>query len=217
QGPGYASIQINSVSKTLRDRTTSGTLVARSAAYHSWEINIAYNPMTKEEFAPIYGFLLEKQGSLKPFYVAIPQYDTLQNSSFATYAASNNLETITSYNSGAISMILDGPNSYTHTSNGTPLPGDMFTISSTNSNHKKAYKVTRVETSALNQGTTPAPSGTGQVKIHFAPALQKDVENNADIVFHSPKVKVIQKDDVFSYSLGPNNLYSFGLSLEEVQ
>lgn len=65
--PGFASVKLSSNQPIMRDRTRSGRLVSRAVSYHLWNIDISYNPMTKSQFNPIYGFLLEKQGSLKPF------------------------------------------------------------------------------------------------------------------------------------------------------
>jgi hypothetical protein len=73
-GPGFASVKLSSDQPIMRDRTRSGRLVSRAVSYHQWNIDISYNPMTKAQFNPIYGFLLEKQGSLKPFFVELPQY-----------------------------------------------------------------------------------------------------------------------------------------------
>ena len=52
-GPGYASVELTSENKNLRSRTNSGRLIARSIAYHTWKVNIGYNPMTRSEFENI--------------------------------------------------------------------------------------------------------------------------------------------------------------------
>jgi hypothetical protein len=73
-GPGYASVSLSSNQPIMRDRTNSGRLVSRVSAYHNWEISISYNPLTELEFNPVYSFLLHKQGTLKSFFVSLPQY-----------------------------------------------------------------------------------------------------------------------------------------------
>lgn len=203
EGPGYASVKIDSVNQIMRDKTNSGRLIARAVAAHRWEIDIQYNPMTRTEFNPISSFLQEKQGGLKPFYIELPQYT--QTGSPGTYSTST----------------LYTGNTYATISAGTivtpPSPGDMFTISdSANSNHTKAYMITRVETSSdYNSNIGVVSNGT--LRVHFTPGLQKGVSSGSSFVFSNPRIKVVQKSDVFSYSLGTNNLYSFSLSLEEVQ
>jgi len=209
-GPGYASVKLSSENQTLRSRTNSGRLIARAAAYHSWKVDIGYNPMTRVEFERIYNFLIQKRGSLTPFFVSLPQYRIPQNGSFANFASSNNLDAAGSINAGATSALIG------HSSiSGTPSVGDLFTISGTNSNHKKAYMVTRVETNSDYYTGTTRPSST-QVRVHFTPGLAKAVGSGDDFVFHNPLIKVVLSNDIQEYSLGVNGLYQFGLQLEEV-
>lgn len=214
-GPGYASVSVTSEQPMLRDSTNSGRILARSVAAQKWNIKITYNPMTREEFEPVYTFLLQRRGPINPFYVSLPQYRVPRDSTFATYAASNNLESANAVTSGATSALI-GRTGYSNTTNKTPLPGDMFTISGANSNHKKAYMVTRIETTADYLSSNGAPAST-QVRVHFVPGLSKALSIGDDFVFHNPLVKVIMTGDVQEYSLNTNNLYSFSLNLEEVQ
>ena len=214
-GPGYASVSVTSEQPMLRDRTNSGRILARAVAGHKWKIKISYNPMTRADFEPVYTFLLQRRGPLNPFYVSLPQYRVPRDSTFATYAASNNLESANVVAAGATSALI-GRSGYSNTTNKTPLPGDMFTVDGTNSNHKKAYMVTRVETTADYLSSETAP-GAAQVRIHFTPGLSKALAIGDDFIFHNPLVKVIMTGDVQEYSSNTNNLYSFSLNLEEVQ
>lgn len=214
-GPGYASVKLASESPIMKDKTNSGRLIARAVAAHSWNIDITYNSMTRSQFEPIYSFLIHRRGGLTPFYVSLPQYRLPQDSAFASYANGTNLEAVANTSAGVTSILI-GKAGYSNTTNGTPKPGDLFTISGTNSNHKKAYMVTRVETSTDYQSSEAQPSSS-QVRIHFTPGLQKAVSAADDFVFYNPLLKVILSSDVQEYSLGTNNLYKFSLKLEEVQ
>ena len=211
---GFASVQITSDQPTLRDRTNSGRLLARAIVGHKWKINIKYNKLTREQFDIIYTFLIHRRGSVNPFFVALPQYSVPKNSAFATYSASNNLEAGGQVAAG-VSSVLIGKTGYS-SSNGAPTPGDLFTISSANSNHKKAYMVTRVETNADYLAGTAQP-GSSQVRIHFTPGLSKLIGSGDDFIFHNPLVRVVSVSDSLQYSLDNNNLYSFSLNLEEAQ
>ena len=212
-GPGFASVKVTSEQPYISSRTNSGRLLARAKAYHKWKINIKYNPMTRAEFEPIYTFLLQRRGPLNPFYVSLPQYRTPQNSSFAAHVATENLETTAAHSAGSTIMTLDG-STYNASTDNYPSPGDMFTVNGTDSNHKKAYLVTRVETNTDYKDTQP---GANQARIHFVPGLAKAVANNDDIVFHNPLVKVVRVGNIEAYDLNTDNLYQFSLSLEEVQ
>lgn len=212
-GPGFASVKVTSEQPYMSTLTNSGRLLARAQAAHKWKINIKYNPMTRAEFEPIYTFLLQRRGPLNPFYVSLPQYRTPQDSDFAAHVASENLEVTAAYDAGATIMTLDG-STYDASTDNYPSRGDMFTVDGTDSNHKKAYMVTRVETNADYLGTQPT---TNQVRIHFVPGLARAVANNDDILFHNPLIKVIRVGNVEEYDLNTNNLYQFSLNLEEVQ
>jgi hypothetical protein len=100
---------------------------------------------------------------------------------------------------------------------GTPSPGDFFTITDPDdTNHKKTYKVIRVEDNITYQADTLAPNTT-QKRIHFVPPLARGVSRDSEIVFINPKFRVIQKGDTLEYDLDTDNLYQFSLSLEEIQ
>jgi len=89
-GPGYRSVQLTSNSAIMKTRTNSGRVVARAISGQHWELAITYNPLTRAEFEPIYNFLLNQRGGLKPFFVSLPQYRRPQNATFATYADPDN-------------------------------------------------------------------------------------------------------------------------------
>ena len=259
-GPGYASVKLTSKSPIMKTRTNSGRLVGRAIVGHSWEIGLGYNPMTRLEFEPIYNFLLQRRGGLKPFFVSLPQYRVPQDSVFAAYAlanltivktnlvatdvlAGNNYIIATPGNTtwtnigapastsgtpftatevgtgtgnvqaaaGSTSLLVDGLTA----SNGSPSPGDLFTITDANdANHTKTYRVTQIETNTVYDDLQPQ---TTERIIHFIPGLQKATYNNAILNFHNPLIRVTLASDVQEYSLGTNGLYTFSLKLEEAQ
>ena len=228
-GAGYSAVSFSSNQQVLRDRTNSGRLLARAKTGHNWKIKISYNPMTREEFEPINTFLLQRRGALNPFFVSLPQYRLPRNTAFRAWVqesggSTNNLHVVTSAaaNStgaaGSTSLLLTASD-YTVATDETPLPGDLFTIDGTNSNHKKTYQVTRVETNAdyYLVNSSPTRPDLNQVRIHFTPALSKAVVAGDDLIFNDPKIKVIITGDVQEYALNTDNLYAFSLSLEEVQ
>lgn len=131
-GPGFASVKLSSDQPIMRDRTRSGRLVSRAVSYHQWNIDISYNPMTKAQFNPIYGFLLEKQGSLKPFFVELPQYRGQAVSSKTASSGVAGSNTLTVNNITDIEA------------------GMMFNINdSADSTHTKAYVITRASSTTI--------------------------------------------------------------------
>lgn len=218
-GPGYASVRLSSENSTMRTRTNSGRLISRAIGYHLWKISIEYNPMTREDFQRIYNFLIHKRGGLTPFFVSLPQYRLAQNTAYVSFESTDGPLVATAATlAGATSALIQPPASVTYVpgTNGTPEPGDLFNINGTNSNHKKAYMITKVETNADYLTSSVRPSTT-QVRVHFTPGLAKAIASTDEFALYNPLIKVILSSDIQEYSLGTNGLYKFGLQLEEVQ
>ena len=207
-GPGFASVKFTANQPVSFSRTNSGHVTTRSIVGHHWSIGITYNPMTRDEFEPIYNFLLEKRGRLKPFFVALPQHATTRTTTSGTLSVQG---TITS---GDSNFLVDGMDGLT----GGVRPGDMFNFSdSGNSNHHKIYKVVRVADSTNKLSSDTALNTSDERRLYVVPPVEKDVTDNSTLTYASPLVRVVQKSDVQEYSLGTNNLYTFSLNLEEAQ
>ena len=59
-GPGFASVKLSSKFPTVINKTHSGRVISRRLAAQIWNVAITYNPLTRNEFEPIYNFLLMK-------------------------------------------------------------------------------------------------------------------------------------------------------------
>jgi len=213
-GPGFKSVRFSSDSPTQVSRTNSGRVITRRMAGQRWDIGITYNPMTRDQFEPVFNFLLTK-GRLNPFYVQIPNQYTGRVTTFGNYTASNTPTAATALNQGALFMLQAG---HSTTQSITPKPGDMFTIVDTNDTlHTKAYRVTRVMNNADYHSGSHSQPTTAQRIVYFNPALQKSVTSGSGIDYYQPLFRVIMKGDTQEYSLGTNNLYTFSLNLEEAQ
>ena len=164
--------------------------------------------MTRDQFEPIYNFLLEKRGRLKSFYVVLPQYASPRTTTSGTLSVQGSIT------SGDSNFLIDGLSG----ANGGVRPGDMFTFSdSGNSNHDKVYQIVRVATASDKLASDSALNTSDERRLYVVPPIEKDVTDNSTITYINPMFRVIQKTDSQSYSLGTNNLYTFTLSLEEAQ
>lgn len=212
-GPGIASIKFSENMGVETSRTRSGRGLAASPNAHYWSFNIGYNPMTRSEFAPIRSFLAMRQGGMRPFFVILPQYAESQNATFASYVNSEggSLGISASASAGDSSILIDVP-----AINGDPAIGDYFNIDDpTDSNHTKAYEVTRVETNDYYLIGSSQPTTT-QRRVHFNPPLVRDVDSTASAVFENPKFRVRLTNNIFEHDLGVDNLYEFSLQVEEI-
>ena len=157
-GPGFASVKFSVNQPVMMSRTNSGRVVTRSIAAHSWNIAIAYNPLTRAEFEPVFAFLVA-QGKINPFLVELPQYLTAQDSTFASSVLTNDVTIVEGDVPAGRTYFQVG-----YSGNGEPRQGDIFTITdANNSNHTKAYQVTRVETPANYNYTFDSTSITKAV------------------------------------------------------
>jgi len=196
-GSGFKNVNFTSTAPIMRDRTNSGRLITRAQIYHKWEIKIGYNPMTQAEFNIVNSFLISRQGTLKPFFVKLPQYGSVTN--------------LATSETGLV-----GTTKIQTSTNSTPAIGSIFTITdSSNSNHSKAYMITAVETASDHNTVEGSLSGYTR-RLHFTPGLQKTVSSGSTLELNNPLIKVILKSDKTSYSLDQNNLYNLSLQLEEV-
>ena len=208
-GPGFASVKFSSKAPTQVSKTNSNRVVTRRIAGQVWDINITYNPMTRDEFEPVYNFLLY-HGRLNPFKVRLPQYQTMRNSGWETQVTGNTIAVNGAHAAGSQTLLIDNASSSATTN---PRPGDMFTLTdSTDSLHTKAYRVIRVETTNNYKGTQP---GAAERRLWIHPFLSRAVANNATVNFASPEIRVIMSGDVLEYNLNTDNLYKFGLKLVE--
>ena len=228
-GPGFASVKLTSDQKIMMSRTNSQRVLAKAVAGQKWNIDIAYHEMTRNEFEPVNAFLLSRQGSLTPFFVSLPQYNTPRNADWdavVDYAADNSgYFTVTeAHTAGSKRVTFTVPTIdpvYTVGSAGSvithiPAQGDIVNISdSEDTNHTKAYMITAVETKNFNYDDTLNSSSVDTLRITLNPPLVRAVSSSGRVTFKDPLFKVIMPKATQSYSLNTDNLYKFGLKLEE--
>jgi hypothetical protein len=171
-GPGFASSNFQSVRDTQVSRTISGRGVPRSQGSQHWEFNINYNEMTRDQFEPVFSFLMSRNGRRSAFYVALPEYARPRDLTFASCVTTVPVFVYQDTLAGQSSMIISHRNI-----TGNPKPGDMFTISDpTNANHTKAYRVTRSENNTVYE---TAGLSSIQRRVHFTPPLSRNVSRGS--------------------------------------
>jgi hypothetical protein len=211
-GPGYASVDFRSIQPHSKHRTHSGAFTSVGIQAQHWELDIGYNPLTRDEFDTINSFLLTRRNGQIPFYVQMPQYLAAKDATFAAYVSGTTPDSENTAEIAGISDLLIRLESGA----GSPSPGDTFNIDDPNdSTHTKLYKITKTETSTdylVGNSIT-----TEQRLIHFAPPLTKSwTAGRVNLIFHQPLMRVVLKSNSLEYTLGTDNLYRLSLTLEEV-
>jgi len=216
-GQPFSKVSVSQSKVSSRFRTLKGIVGELGDAYPMWKIKIDYNPMTREQFSPVYNFILTRGGGYRPFFVILPQYRLPKNTDFATFVQTNpNINFSGSPQAGTtnaeISVSDWAANDYSTT--GLPRPGDMFSIEDNKDTlHTKVYQVARVET--RNDYLTGNQPASGSIRLHFSPGLQKTPQTGAKLQFFEPKFRMALAKDLIEYSLNTEGLYSFGLELKE--
>lgn len=193
-GPGFASVSLEAFEPILHSKYSSGRYdMSRAAFHHTWKVNISYNELECQEFHTIYAFLLNKQETMSPFYVKLPQY--LNQSGLAD----KNIVSGGGWGNNTV-VINVGSDHIT--------PGTVFSTSD-----EKFYYVTRVETNTDYWSPEGAP-GAGNERLHVSPTFQETIVGSID--FTEPTIKVRTASEL-GYSLNAEGFFSFSLQLEEIR
>lgn len=218
-GPGFTSVKFTAKQPVMMNRTNSGRVITRTVAAHSWDIDISYNNLTREEFEPVFSFLMAKNGRLNPFFINLPQYLTSRDSAFVIALAGGSNVTVNESGglpAGRTYMKASWPGSGT----GNPAVGDMFTITDgNNSNHTKAYMVTRVETfddsnlsldsTSVTTTVTSAGGGVSLVAVASTAGLSVGDILSGPTGIDSPTRRITS---ISGNNIGLSSAFNFGLS-----
>ena len=123
--PEFQAIDLQSRHNTLISESISGKIQARSIGGQRWSFSAKYNPMTREEFNPVYAFVISQQGMLGQFTIVPPVISSTSGTATGTMAVNG----ITSSGTGTVPI--DGIT-------GTIKAGDFIKFA----NHSKVYMVT---------------------------------------------------------------------------
>jgi len=224
-GPGFASVKFRSSRQVQMSRTISGRGVTASPGYHTWEFDINYNPLTRAEFEPVSTFLESREGRLRPFFVILPQHAAPQNSTFATYCASNTIRAgwkfATTSAAGASGTVTIG----FAVQNQIPFKvGDSIVVAGvTPASYNGTFTVTAATTSTVRYAHTATGSQTvaGTVTLAAQPAGSSTllisglstvsgspspgdfitISDNSDDN-HKKAYKVVRVEDINNYQTG---------------
>ena len=154
------------------------------------------------------------KGRLNPFYVVLPNQSSSRNTAFNAWLATPKVILADGALNAGVEVMKQKVHSDVVTTQ--PQPGDMFTITDDeDSLHTKIYRITRV-TNEDNYLSGSVPADVERY-VYFTPNLQRGIKDEAIINYTNPQIRVILKSDVQEFSLGTNNLYTFGLQLQEAQ
>ena len=86
--PTFATMGVESVDPTLFTETVSGRVQSRKIASQKWKFTASYPPLTRDEFSPVWGYLMAQRGRHKVFTVVIPELSTTSGTATGTVTTS---------------------------------------------------------------------------------------------------------------------------------
>lgn len=91
-----SGVEIRSVQSVFNSRSLSGKRQSRLGSGHIWEMEIEIEDMLRDEFAPLWGFVLKQKGSYDTFTIIIPGHQTPRGSwsGAPVYSSTTNDNTI---------------------------------------------------------------------------------------------------------------------------
>jgi len=123
--PEFQAINLESRHNNVMSETVSGRMQVRTLGGQRWSFTAKYNPMTREEFQPVFAFVMSQQGRFGTFTNVPPVIGDASGDVSGT--ALVNATTA----AGATSVAMDGIT-------GTIKAGDFIKFAS----HSKVYMVT---------------------------------------------------------------------------
>jgi len=123
--PEFQAINLESRHNNVMSETVSGRMQVRTLGGQRWSFTAKYNPMTREEFQPVFAFVMSQQGRFGTFTIVPPVIGNASGDVSGT--ALVNATTA----AGATSVAIDGIT-------GTIKAGDFIKFAS----HSKVYMVT---------------------------------------------------------------------------
>ena len=163
--PEFRAINITSRHSNLVSETRSGRRQARSIGTQRWAFTAQYNPLTREEFMPVYAFVISQDGQNSTFTIEPPVISDAQGNISGTMQV-DGIHAV-----GNTQIAVDG-------SSGTIKAGDFVKFG-----HNKVYMVTSDLTGAgtLNiiPGLTTALADDEVVSydnITFTMRLNNDIQ-----------------------------------------
>ena len=89
--PEFQTVGVQSKHRNVYSETVSGRIQARSLGKQQWIMTAKYNPMTRQEFSPVYAFVISQAGRLGTFTIVPPVVGSTRGTATGTVTVSSNV------------------------------------------------------------------------------------------------------------------------------
>jgi|TARA_R110002072_G_scaffold22014_3_gene77418 hypothetical protein len=190
--PIASSVIISNNQTTLVSTSISGRRQARQLQNQRWGLRVAFPPMTRASFAPIFAFITAQRGRKEAFTYTPPLFDD----SLGTETGSVLVNGVHAVADTTIAMDAFGADGA-----GRFKAGDYIKFAS----HDKVYMVISDVTSSSNAAT-----------VTIEPPLTTALANNEAVTYDSVPFTVALKNDIQEIQLARDAFYRFEMDLIEV-
>ncbi|MFQ5510038.1 MAG: hypothetical protein ACE5FN_12005 [Leptospirillia bacterium] len=190
--PGFVTVGLSSVHRTLVYRAHSGRRSVRRIGAHRWRFTARYPALTRDAFMPVYAFILSQGGRFGSFQVIPPDLAIPRG-------VATGLPLVNGAGQAGNALVTDG---WTPNTVGIVKAGDVLKCGG----HTKVYMVT----------ADVDADGLGGVTIPIEPPLVQPPADNEPLVVTGVPFTMALANDVQQYRAGAPSLYTFELDLEEV-
>ncbi len=192
-GVAFNSVSIKNNSPAISTVSSSGRVQVKSQLAQYWSFNATLPTMTRAQWAPIAGFIMEQRGTFFPFTIRIPEYkDTL---------GALTTETVTingAHSAGDTSVALS---STTLTQTDSLKAGDFVNFLG---DHNKTYMV-----------TADVDFSGGSATLNIEPGLAIDVSGGETLIYKDVAFTVRLDNTTQEWNMGLASTVGYEIDFRE--
>lgn len=189
--PTFKAIGFGSEQKTITSTTDSGKMFAVQVDGQRWKFSATYPPMSRQQFAPVYAFIIKQRSQKETFTIVPPVISNAQGHEV------NNVAVNGVHSAGDTTIDLDG---HHNNSSGAFLAGDLIKFSG----HDKVYMVVEDVNPVANAST-----------MTIEPPLRSDLADNETLVYDNVPFTVRLTNDIQQFNTDDIDLYRFEVDFIE--
>ena len=189
--PNFKAIGFGSEQKTITSTTDSGKMFAVQVDGQRWKFSATDPPMSRQQFAPVYAFIIKQRSQKETFTIVPPVISNAQGHEV------NNVAVNGVHSAGDTTIDLDG---HHNNSSGAFLAGDLIKFSG----HDKVYMVVEDVNPVANAST-----------MTIEPPLRSDLADNETLVYDNVPFTVRLTNDIQQFNTDDIDLYRFEVDFIE--
>ena len=164
--PEFAEVKVTSRHSAVRSETRSGRTQVRSLGAQRWALTGRYNDLTRDQFAPVFAFVMTQDGGAEEFTMTPPVVSSTRGTKAGSVLVNG------AHSIGDTTIAIDG-------GSGTFKSGDFIKFAS----HDKVYMVTAdlsgAGTLSIQPGLIAAVTNDSAItynNVPFKVRLENDVQ-----------------------------------------